>query len=257
VLLEANPCQGPPPPVVADQALGLRRLCAVRGASMLPVIAAEGERPGAAALALARAVNAAGRRCLVIDATRGDVSRTLGVAARYELCHVAAGERSLADVVLEAVPGLAVLPASRGFVALTRTPRPAANLARIADALGLAGDWILIAAEAAAAESVAALAPGAELALACRAGTSGRTAAYALMKRLAGTGAAGGFRLLVSSHARAAQAGRELASVAERFLHLPVRFAAALPRTDVQALAIDLSHWRCARLAPPFAARPA
>jgi hypothetical protein len=243
-----------------DQALGLRQLFAPRAACVLPVVAAEGERPGAAALALARAVNAAGRRCLVIDATRGEIARSLGLAVRYDLRHAADGHRRLADVVLEASPGLAVLPAARGLADLARAPHPGARLAHLAQALGVESDWIVIASDAAGAEACAALAGSAEIAVACRAGPTGRTAAYSLMKRLARTGETAGFRLFLGAHACADQAGRELAQVAESFLGLPARYAAQVPGADPLRLAAELAHWQCAALAgaappaefPPF-----
>lgn len=246
---ESRDAHGTSATAVADQAVGLRRLFERKGLRVLPVVAAEGERPGAAALAVARAVNAAGGRCLVIDATRGEVSRSLGLAARYDLCHATAGDRRLSDVVLQASPGLRVLPASRGLAQLAGSPRPGERLASLADALGLAEDWILIAADAAGAEAGASLAAGAEIAVACRTGAAGRTAAYALMKRMARDGGAGGFRLFVGTHARAEQAGRELARVAEDFLGLPAAFAAAVPGADPVHLANELAHWRCAPLA--------
>lgn len=247
---EAPGRAAPPAALVADQAMGLRRLFTPQGAVVVPVVAAAGERPGAAALALARAVNAAGRRCLVIDATRGEVSRALGLAARYDLSHAAAGDRRLADVILDASPGLRILPASRGLAELARSPGTGARLARLAGALGLREDWILVAADESTAEASSVLAAGAEVAIACRTGIAGRTAAYALMKRIARSGAAGGFRLFVAAHGRAETAGRELACVVEDFLGIPAAYAATIPAADAQRLSAQLASWRCARVAP-------
>src|SRR5689334_21122191 len=97
-----------------DQALGLRELFTPRTARVLPVVGGAGGEPAKAALAMARQLNAAGHRCLIIDASRGEVARRLGLAAKYELHHVQLGDRRLADVVLQS-GDMRVLPAARGL----------------------------------------------------------------------------------------------------------------------------------------------
>lgn len=218
-----------------DQALGLRRLFQPRFARVLPVVAGIDEPPGRAALALARELNALGHRCLIIDATRGELARRLGLAVRYELRHVELGDRTLADVVLQPQPDLRVLPAQRGLAQLAHDA-DRGGLARLARRLGTAEDWILIAADSQLAVPAAALAGGGEVAVACGQGAAGRTAAYAVIKSIVRATETHSFRLLADGP-RAAEACRELDQVAQQFLQARVESGDCDPLT-----------WSCARL---------
>lgn len=229
-----------------DQALGLRRLFTPVGTRLAAVIAAEGERPVPAALAVARAAEANGAACLVIDATHGEVASALGLAARYDLRHAVLGDRSLDDVVVPGPGRLRVLPAARGFADLVRAPHGPRRMARLAEQTGIAGGWIVVAADAAHAAEVARLCAGFEVGVACRLGARGRTAAYALMKRLAADADVAAFRLLVGGAAREAQAAPQLARVAQRFLGVPVAYGARV--ADARRLAASLPSWSCPRL---------
>lgn len=231
----------------ADQALGLRRLFTPAGTRLAAVIAADGERPGPAALAVAQAANANGASCLVIDATHGEVASALGLAARYDLRHAVAGDRRLEDVVIGGPGPLRVLPAARGFADLVRPPHAARRIARLALDAGARDGWIVIAADATHATEVARLCAGSEVAVACRLGARGRTAAYALMKRLAAEADVAAFRLLVGGAPREAQSAPQLARVAQRFLGVPVAYGARV--ADARRLAASLPTWSCPRLA--------
>lgn len=103
------------PGASADQAAGLRRLFAPRGARLLPVIVpdAKSTRRGLALAQLARAFAAAGDRTLVLDAARQNLAHELGQRARFDLFHGLSGERALKEVLLPAAPRLRVAPALR------------------------------------------------------------------------------------------------------------------------------------------------
>jgi len=118
--------------MAADQAQGLRRLFAHRRARLLGVVGA-----GATGLVLeiAAALAARSERVLLLDATCGEAAAALGLAARYELRHVMAGDRTLADVALGGPAGLVVLPAHRALATLA-VLQPDAE--RLLDALALA-----------------------------------------------------------------------------------------------------------------------
>jgi flagellar biosynthesis protein FlhG len=95
------------------------------------------------AMALARLHNRVG--LLDADFGLGNVDVLLGLAPRYHLGHLLAGEQSIRDVLVDAPGGIRVLPASSGLRDLTAlTPahwdRLNASLAEIADEL----DFLLI-----------------------------------------------------------------------------------------------------------------
>ena len=111
-----------------DQAATLRRMFARRQARVLPVAAGNArDAAGATWLAkLATGFARQGERTLVIDAARVHVAAALGLRARYDLQHALDGDCALADVLLDAAPGLHVLPAARAFDAAAHPGRDAA-----------------------------------------------------------------------------------------------------------------------------------
>ena len=116
------------PAHVADQAAGLRRLFAQRAVAVLPVLV-PGERCESRAVwltKLAEGFARHGSRTLAIDAARVQIAAAIGLRARYDLAHAQRGECAASAVLLDAAPGLTVLPAARAFeqAARTRTPLP-------------------------------------------------------------------------------------------------------------------------------------
>jgi len=101
----------------ADQAAGLRRLFAHRALRVLPVLVPDSrcETRSAWLAKLAEAFAREGSRTLAIDAARVQVAATLGLRARYDLLHALRGECTIDAVLLDAAPGLTVLPATRAF----------------------------------------------------------------------------------------------------------------------------------------------
>jgi len=97
-----------------DQAAGLRRLFATRAARLLPMFTAGvagGEKRWIAQLGEAFARS--GQRTLLVDAARAQIAAVFGLRARFDLIHALDGDCSLAEVKLDAAPGLTVVPAAR------------------------------------------------------------------------------------------------------------------------------------------------
>jgi hypothetical protein len=133
-----------------DQAATLRRMFPRRQARVLPVIAGKTrDAAGATWLAkLATGFARQGERTLLIDAARVQVAAALGLRARYDLQHALDGDCAPADVLLDAAPGLHVLPAARAFDAASHAGRDAAArrqlLARTLPHLATAADADLL-----------------------------------------------------------------------------------------------------------------
>lgn len=98
-----------------DQAATLRRLFTAASASVLPVLLPDDEHgvrlPWLAKLAQGFARQ--GSRTLIVDAARAHIALAFGLRARYDLHHALTGECSFDQAILDAGPGLAVLPAGR------------------------------------------------------------------------------------------------------------------------------------------------
>ena len=99
-----------------DQAAGLRSLFARRRPSLLIVAGCDANK-AAVAVHFAREAAASRRATVLVDGTPGQVASACDLACRYELAHVVAGDKTLADVLRPLTPHLLMLPAAR---ALTR-----------------------------------------------------------------------------------------------------------------------------------------
>lgn len=113
-----------------DQAAGLRRLFAQRGVRVLPVLVPDAHC-GARAVwltKLAEGFARHGTRTLVIDAARVQIAAALGLRARYDLAHALRGDCAADAALLDAAPGLAVLPAARAFEHALRSRTALARL---------------------------------------------------------------------------------------------------------------------------------
>lgn len=190
--MRSNSPRGPWQPMQAeqgaDQASGLRRLL-VRPAA--PIWAFSGTQPGSVTSALVTGLAAdlsrQGCDVLVLDEnlSHDTVAHRLSMKPRLDLLHVLRGDKSLADVMLEAAPGLRVLPMARilrDFPRLGREERSA--LAGLFDRIIRSAEVILVD----AANQAGAPRPGdgesftMVLVMDCTA--AGLKAGYALIKRL-------------------------------------------------------------------------
>lgn len=98
----------------ADQAAGLRRLFARYPLQVLALGGAGGAK-ASVATNLAVALAEKGRRVMLMDGSVGELAAALGLNCRYELSHVIAGDKRLADVLLTGPQQIQVLPAARGL----------------------------------------------------------------------------------------------------------------------------------------------
>lgn len=131
---------------VADQAAGLRRIFARRAVRMLPVLVPETHCASRAVwlTKLAEGFARHGSRTLVIDAARVQVAATAGLRARFDLLHALRGECAADAVLLEAAPGLAVLPAARAFEQALQARMSLADLISAGRASGRSFDLVLL-----------------------------------------------------------------------------------------------------------------
>ncbi len=146
---------------VEDQAAGLRRLFAQRGVRVLPVLVPEPrcETRAVWLTKLAEGFARHGTRTLVVDAARVQIAAAIGLRARYDLAHAQRGECAAAAVLLDAAPGLAVLPAARAFEQALRARTPLPQLLGAALAARRGFDLVLLLIQAA----FAPLAPGGDV----------------------------------------------------------------------------------------------
>src|SRR5882672_6788432 len=129
-----------------DQAAGLRALFARPRVRVLPVIV-PGEHDQTRTVWLAKLAEGFarhGERTLVLDTVRAQVGAVFGLRARHDLEHALTGQCSLAAVVLDAAPGLCVMPAARALQALPERTPLAPWLARAATATAIACDLVLV-----------------------------------------------------------------------------------------------------------------
>jgi flagellar biosynthesis protein FlhG len=208
-----------------DQAATLRRLFAGRAPACLPIAARRGAHAGIVAN-LGAAAARLGHRVVLIDETPGEIARALDLLPRLELAHALSGERSLAQVMLAADAGLAVLPATRG---LARAAQSGMTVRDILRELPAAPDLAIIYAEAT--RLAGRLIPGGPaLILPVAVGADGVTDAYAQLKQIAIRGDRVIAVLYGAPEARTAHAAFEsLAAAAERFLGACVEFAGFVP----------------------------
>lgn len=99
-----------------DQAEGLRRL---RGSSSTKVIAVVAGSRGTGRTTLvaelAVALAGSGRTVMIVDENphHRDIVARFGLGARHDLLHVIRGRKALDEVILQARPGVTILPASQ------------------------------------------------------------------------------------------------------------------------------------------------
>lgn len=210
-----------------DQASGLRRLFAPRSCRSFSVAGVDATP---VVCDLARAFAALSSRVLIIDRTRGEAAAGFATRARFELAQVIAGDRGLRDVLIDATPSIAVLPAARGLDEL------ALGAVRIeggwqAQLRGWLDDaqlnfdvWLI--------NGLPPQRTGADVLLAVDPTPKGMTGAYAQIKALAQFRGQRSFRLVVhraSSEASARATFDRIATTARRFLHADLDYRGAIP----------------------------
>lgn len=229
----------------SDQADGLRKIFAQQSTRVLPLLAPGGNQGGLSA-SLAAALVECGREVLVVDVTRGEVPRALGLRSRYELAHVVSGDKTLKDVVLSPGKGLRIVPAAR---ALSGAANLGEWLAALAGELDPHPDWIVLHHDmplgSLEGDVLVAATPLTE--------TLRRT--YSELKRMPRSG--GRLRLLVNGTADEAGARnlhRALDEAAQRFIGASIDWAGFVPKEGAtQAwthLAAALDSWQLPSVQP-------
>lgn len=220
---------------VRDQAEGLRRLLGKSAPRIFTVVSAHaGAGKTALVVNLAAAIARGGAEVLVLDenARLGNINDALGLRARYDLLHALHGEKRLADVIVRARAGFAVLPAARGVHEMTRAsvlcgqPVPAAGRVPRVDVL---------LADTAPSGASALLAPGPathEVIVVLAGGKAAVTETYGLIKLLHRDHGMRRFRVVVSRVRGAGEARAifdNVAAVAQRYLGAGLDFLGAIP----------------------------
>ena len=185
---------------------------------------------------LAIALRRRGQRVIVIDADLGlaNLDTLLGVNPRATLRHVLRGECALRDVLVEGPAGIQLVPAASGFEDLTQlTDTQRLLLLEQVDSLDGAFDVLLLDTGAGISSNVLFFAAAAhETMVVVTPEPTALTDAYALVKVLSTRYAEQRFTVLVNMARGEFEARRtftHLSRVAERFLHVSLRWAGWVP----------------------------
>jgi len=204
------------------------------------VIAVSGGKGGVGkttvAVNLATALTLAGQRVMLLDGDLGlaNVDVLLGLAPRYTLAHVLAGERTLEEILLETPSGLRVAPAASG-VARMASLGPAEHAALVRAFSGLASqlDTLVVDTSAGIAEGVLQFSQAAQHVLVVlRDEPASITDAYALIKVLSRERGVQRFRVVVNMTREPGQGMavfQRLQRVALRYLEVAVEYVGEIP----------------------------
>ncbi len=233
---------------MADQAAGLRSLFAHTRANSRPsllIVTGSDANKGAIAAHFARAAAATGRATVLIDGSAGQVATACGTSCRYELAHVLAGDKPLADVVKVLTPHLLLLPAARAlsrfgsFSADEESRLSQVFATGIAQAFASVGtedvqvDLIVVNAEPGeAARAVEAFGRDARVVMVASDQSDSLRGAYAEMKSLSQGHAIENFEIVVPESGDASNSGivfTNLANAARRFLDIELVDGGSVP----------------------------
>jgi flagellar biosynthesis protein FlhG len=260
-----------------DQAAGLRRLL---GGSQLQVVTfvagCEGVGRSVAVANIGVALARLGKEVLIIDehASRDDIASAFGLLARHDLLNVVEREMELAQVLVQPMHGLRVLPAAKAVKKLGRLSLPQQQ--RLLDAMsGLERpvDVILVDACMTHPSGFSPFGVVSQEAVVVLSGSSASiTEAYALIKKVSQAFARKHFRILVNKVKSLPDARSIYENIAQVTLQRGIAqldYAGAIPLDEslrqaaqlcrpvlVQApdsvsahafrdIAADLLHWQC------------
>ncbi len=204
------------------------------------VVAVSGGKGGVGkttvAVNLATALAQAGSRVMLLDGDLGlaNVDVLLGLAPRYTLAHVLAGERTLEEILLETPSGLRVAPAASG-VARMASLGPAEHVALVRAFSGLASqiDTLIVDTSAGIADGVLQFSQAAQHVLVVlRDEPASITDAYALIKVLSRERGVQRFRVVVNMTREPGQGMavfQRLQRVALRYLEVAVEYVGEIP----------------------------
>ena len=204
------------------------------------VIAVSGGKGGVGkttvAVNLATALTLSGQRVLLLDGDLGlaNVDVLLGLAPRYTMQHVLAGERTLEEVIVEAPSGLQVAPAASG-VARMASLGPAEHLGLVRAFSGLASriDTLVVDTSPGIADGVLQFSQAAQHVLVVlRDEPASITDAYALIKVLSRDRGVRRFRVLVNMTRDPGQGTavfQRLQRVTARYLDVVLEYVGEIP----------------------------
>jgi flagellar biosynthesis protein FlhG len=185
---------------------------------------------------LAVALRRRGKRVIVIDADLGlaNLDTLLGLNPRATIRHVLRGECTIQDVLVEGPEGIQIVPAASGFEEMTQlTLGQRLLLLDQVDSLEGAFDVLLLDTGAGISPNVLFFAMAAqETMVVLTPEPTALTDAYALIKVLSSRYAEHGFGILVNmarTEWEARKTFTHLARVAERFLHVSLRYVGHIP----------------------------
>lgn len=204
------------------------------------VIAVSGGKGGVGkttvAINLATALTQAGQRVMLLDGDLGlaNVDVLLGLAPRYTLAHVLAGERSLEEIIVETPAGLRVAPAASG-VAHMANLGPSEHLGLVRAFSGLASqiDTMIVDTSAGIADGVLQFSQAAQhVLIVLRDEPASITDAYALIKVLSREHGVQRFRVLANMTREPGQGTavfQRLQRVALRYLEVVLEYVGEIP----------------------------
>ena len=178
------------------------------------------------------ALSQLGKKVLILDADLGlgNIDVLLGLAPKYNLSHVLAGEKSIAEIIIKGPGNMNILPASSGIQELTKLTK--AQRIQILTELDLLIDQIdilLIDTAAGISSNVMCFNVFAqEIMVVVTPEPTSITDAYALMKVLSLKYSEKHFKLLVNlapSAQDAREVFRQLNLVADRFLNISIEYS--------------------------------
>jgi flagellar biosynthesis protein FlhG len=180
---------------------------------------------------LACALRRLGMRVMIFDADLGlaNVDVLLGLAPRYTIQHVLAGQKSLDEVLIEGPAGITILPASSGVQELAHlTEGQRLQLLTELDALETRVDVLLVDTGAGISSNVLYFNTAAQdIVVVVTPEPTSMTDAYALMKVLSTKYSEKHFKVVMNAVANATEAQEvfhRLSMVAERFLNVSLDY---------------------------------
>jgi flagellar biosynthesis protein FlhG len=191
------------------------------------------------AVNLCMALCDAGQRVVLLDGDLGlaNADVFLGLAPRYTLAHVLAGERTLDEILITTPQGLQVIPAASGAAELAQLPAAAhLQLVQAFSTLAARVDFLIVDTAAGLAHSVLQFSQAAQqvLVVICDEPAS-LTDAYALVKVLSRNHGVSRFRV-VANQMRVPGSGAGLFErferVTARFLDVVLEFAGEVPEDE-------------------------
>ncbi len=194
---------------------------------------------------LACALSDLGRRVLVLDADLGlaNMDVLLGYAPEFNLAHVFAGEKSLADIIVSGPKGIRIIPASSGIQKITELDFQQQRILldqmeEFADQV----DYLLIDTAAGISPLVTSFLTAAqEVVVVVTPEPTSMTDAYALVKVMHTTFAANRFHLLINQVRDADEAVlvfSKLNLVCEKFLDISLDFLGYIPADSAVSRAV-------------------